>query len=57
MNVDKIEIEWDDALNSAGWELYAEISKFQPVDAFLFNNLKGCLKIAIEEYLSKKELK
>lgn len=50
----KVEIEYDDALNQAGWELYEMISKFQHVEPRLFNNMKGCLKAAIETYLSVK---
>lgn len=51
----KHEIEFDDALNEAGWTLLEEIQKYQEVDGYLFNNLKGCLKAAIETYLNAKD--
>lgn len=50
-----IEIEYDDALNEAGYTLLEEIQKYQEVDGHLFNNLKSCLKAAIEKYNEVKE--
>lgn len=50
-----VEIEYDDALNEAGWTLLEEIQKYQQVDGHLFNNLKFCLKAAIEKYNEVKE--
>jgi hypothetical protein len=47
-------VEFDDALNEAGWVLLDEIMKYQEVDPHLFNNLKVCLKLAIEVYLTEK---
>lgn len=49
------EIDYDDALNEAGWTLLEEIQKYQQVDGHLFNNLKSCLKAAIEKYNEVKE--
>lgn len=42
-----------DALNNAGWLLLDKIQEHQTVDAPLFNNLKSCLKEAIELYLTE----
>lgn len=42
-----------DALNNAAWELLNKIQEYQQVEAPLFNNLKGCLKEAIEVYLTE----
>jgi len=44
-----------DALNDAGWELLNQINQYQAVDGPLFNNLKSCLKAAIEVYLNHEE--
>ena len=52
--MDQINVTSDDALNDAAWTLLDEIGKFQKVEGHLFNNLKGCLKAAIETYLSVK---
>lgn len=41
------------ALNEASWKLLDKIQEYQQVDALLFNNLKGCLKEAIEVYLKE----
>jgi hypothetical protein len=41
------------ALNEASWKLLDKIQEYQQVDAPLFNNLKGCLKEAIEVYLKE----
>lgn len=49
-----IKIDWTSSeLNNASWKLLEEIQKFQQVDAPLWNNLKGCLKQAIEVYLNE----
>lgn len=50
-----------EALNEAGWRLLEEIQNVtqEQVSPVLFNNLKGCLKVAIEVYLNealKKEI-
>lgn len=50
-----VKIEYDDALNEAGWTLLEEIQKYQQVDGHLFNNLKSFLKAAIEKYNEVKE--
>jgi hypothetical protein len=50
-------IEYDDALNAAGWVLLEEIQKYQNVDPLLFNHLKQCLKLAIEKYIEAGEKK
>lgn len=50
-----VEIEFDNALNEAGWDLLDKIGNFQHVEPHLFNNLKGCLKSAIETYLTALE--
>jgi len=42
-----------DELNNAAWVLLDKIQEHQQVDAPLFNNLKGCLKEAIEVYLTE----
>jgi len=42
-----------DALNNAAWKLLDKIQEHQQVEAPLFNNLKGCLKEAIEVYLTE----
>lgn len=42
-----------DALNNAAWVLLDKIQEHQQVDAPLFNNLKSCLKAAIEVYLTE----
>jgi hypothetical protein len=47
-----IEIEFDNALNEAGWALSNELSKYGDINGNMFNNMKGCLKIAIEAYLA-----
>jgi hypothetical protein len=50
-----VTVEFDDALNKAGWELLERIYALDvEVPAILFNNLKGCLKSAIEVYLTEK---
>lgn len=50
-----MKIEWTSSeLNDASWVLHEEIQKYQQIDADLFNNLKGCLKEAIEVFLTKK---
>lgn len=41
-----------DALNNAAWKLLDKIQEHQEVEAALFNNLKECLKEAIELYLT-----
>lgn len=43
------------ALNDAAWKLLDEIQivEGKPVSAILFNNLKPCLKAAIETYLNE----
>lgn len=48
-----IQVEFDNKLNEAAWVLLDEIRKFQQVEPQLFNNLKGCLKVAIEKYLEE----
>jgi hypothetical protein len=48
----RVEIEFDDALNDAAWNLLDGVRKYQEPNAYLFNNLKVCLKEAIEEYLT-----
>lgn len=50
----QVNITFDSALNDASWTLLDEIGKFQKVEGHLFNNLKGCLKVAIETYLTIK---
>ena len=40
-----------DPLNNAAWVLLDKIQEYQQVDAPLFNNIKSCLKAAIEVYL------
>lgn len=52
--MDQVNVTFDDALNVAAWTLLDEVGKFQKVEAHLFNNLKGCLKAAIETYLTVK---
>ena len=52
--MDQVKIAFDDALNDASWTLLDEIGKFQKVEGHLFNNLKSCLKAAIETYLTVK---
>ena len=42
-----------DALNSAAWVLLDELGNYSEVEPILFNNLKECLKAAIEEYLKE----
>lgn len=50
-----IQVPFDDAMNKAGWELLGKIQDLGvDVPAVLFNNLKGCLKSAIEVYLTEK---
>lgn len=49
----KIEIEYDNPLNDAAWALHEQISQYSEINGHLFNNLKSCLKAAIEEYLAK----
>jgi len=44
-----------DSLNDAAWELLDKISEYQEVNATLFNNLKSCLKAAIEVYLNHED--
>lgn len=50
-----MKIEFDNALNEAGWELVSELRKFGDVNGHMFNNIKQCLKSAIEVYLSESE--
>lgn len=47
----KVSINYDNALNDAGWILINAIGRYQEVSPALFNNMKGCLKEAIEAYL------
>lgn len=47
-------VEYDDALNEAGWVLLNELQKHGEVSTGLFNNLKGCLRVSIEAYLKAK---
>jgi hypothetical protein len=49
----KIEMTGD-ALNKAAWLLHDRISQYQEINAPLFNNIKGCLKDAIELFLTEK---
>ena len=49
----KIEMT-SDALNNAAWLLLERIGEYQEVNAYLFNNLKGCLKDSIELFLTEK---
>jgi hypothetical protein len=42
-----------DVLNEASWKLLDKIQEYQQVDAPLWNNFKGCLKEAIEVYLTE----
>lgn len=47
-----IEINYDNALNEAGWALIEEMRKFGEVNGNQFNHIKPSLKIAIEKYLN-----
>lgn len=47
-------IEYDNALNEAGWEMVTKLQELGPLTGEQFNNMKSCLKSAIEKYLSKK---
>lgn len=46
----KIEMT-SDALNNAAWLLLNKMQEYQEINAQLFNNLKPCLKEAIELFL------
>lgn len=50
-----MKIEFDNALNEAGWALVRELNKYGDISGNMFNNLKPSLKIAIERYMSEKE--
>ena len=47
-------VEYDNALNEAGWEMVTKLQELGPLTGEQFNNMKSCLKSAIEKYLSKK---
>jgi len=49
-----VEIEYDDALNNACWVLVEELQKHGKVSGKQFNNIKGCLKLTIEKYLTER---
>jgi len=49
----KSDIEFDCALNAAGWALHSEISKHGEVSGHIFNNLKGASKVAIDCYIDE----
>lgn len=51
----KGKIEFDGALNEAGWALARELNKYGGVTGHMFNNLKSSLKVAIECYINEKE--
>lgn len=54
--MDKIEIDLvSGALNDATWKLLFKIQEYQEVEPNLFNNLKSCLKAAIEVYLNHED--
>lgn len=42
-----------DALNNAAWLLVHKIQEHQEMNAQLFNNIKPCLKEAIELFLTE----
>lgn len=48
-------VEFDNALNEAGWAMIHELQKFGGVGGRMFNNMKPCLKVAIEKYLSESD--
>jgi len=48
-------VEYDDALNDAGWVMTSQLHKYGPVNGAQFNAMKSCLKEAIETYLERKE--
>lgn len=45
-----------EGLNEAGWVLLREIQKYQHIEPKLWNNLKGCLKVAIEKYIECQQM-
>lgn len=47
-----IKVELDNALNGAGLALHNELSKYGDISGGMFNNMKGCLRVAIETYLA-----
>lgn len=47
-----IEVNYDNALNEAGWVLIEELRKFGDVNGHQFNHIKPSLKLAIEKYLN-----
>lgn len=47
-------VDYDDALNDAGWKLTEGLQKYGNLTGHQFNNVKGCLKEAIEVYLARK---
>ena len=48
-------VEFDNALNDAGLAMIDEMRKYGDFDWGVFNNIKPCLKVAIEKYLEEKE--
>lgn len=53
----KSNIEFDEALNEAGWKVLEFLQSKGEVSAAVFNNLKTALKIGIDEYLDLKNPK
>ena len=50
----EIEVGYDEALNSAGWDMIIALKEYGPLTGHQFNNMKSCLKKAIETYLAIK---
>lgn len=51
----KDKVEYDDALNEAGWVMIERLQSYGPLNGPQFNNMKSCLKDAIEAYLDRKQ--
>lgn len=47
-------VEYDDALNDAGWVMIEKLQTYGPLNGHQFNHIKSCLKDAIEAYLHRK---
>jgi len=48
-------VEFDNALNEAGWALVDELRKYGEVGGCIFNNIKPSIAVSIGVYLSEKE--
>lgn len=47
-------VEFDNALNEAGWVMISELQEHGELNGGMFNAMKACLSVAIDTYLAEK---